>query len=414
MASFCALPALAQVALPQPATASELTQQPPCRIDHIEIRGLQWTQRSVVVRELPFQENESIELPQWQLGIARLWNIGLFSRIDARIEQKDLKNTAIFQLEERWTLNPLFSFASGGRAAWLRLGASEANLLGRYVEVSGLYERFQTYNGGMLWIRDPRLFNKRIDLWLGMDYLVRPRPGYADRKLRGFANLSTLLDGDRLRLGISLVVARNFLLSPEEGRPDIAPPTTHAADEISVRLGRVDTERIRQTGSSVELRALQGVTDHAATPVYGQLWFEALVFHTLGTRWNFALRIDAGAQTPLPKFLNFYLGGLGEIRGFLDNSLRADRFALVNAEARFTAYDSMWLAVVPTAFVDGAIGHDLDLDAARLLLSSGLGVRFLVPRFVKTGLRFDAAVPLTQRTCSGICPQLSIGVFQFF
>lgn len=405
---------MAQVELAQTQTEVYAEQSPPCRIDHIEIKGLQWTLAAVVLRELPFHQDESVDLAQWQLGIARLWNIGLFSRIDGRIEQKNGKNTAIFQVEERWTLNPLFSFASGGRAAWLRLGASEANLMGRYIEISGLYERFQSYNGGMLWIRDPRLFNKRIDLWLGMDYLVRPRPGYADRKLRGFANLSTLLDGDRLRLGISLTVARDFLLSPDEGRPDIAPPATHAADEISVRIGRVDTERIRQTGTSLEIRGLQGITDQSATPIYGQLWLEALVFQTFGTRWNFALRLDAGAQSPSPKHLNFYLGGLGEIRGFLDNSVRADRFALANAEARFIAYDAMWLAVVPTAFVDAAIAHDLDVDATRLLVSAGMGVRFLVPRFVKTGLRFDAAVPLTQRTCSGICPQLSIGVFQFF
>ena len=73
--------------------------------------------------------------------------------------------------------------------------------------------------------------------------------------------------------------------------------------------------------------------------------------------------------------------------------------------------------MVPTAFVDAALARD-DTKGATALASTGLGVRLLVPRFVRTGLRIDIAQPLTGINCpaatAGFCPGLNIGVFQFF
>jgi hypothetical protein len=76
------------------------------------------------------------------------------------------------------------------------------------------------------------------------------------------------------------------------------------------------------------------------------------------------------------------------------------------------AWDWTWLAVVPTVFADmAALAQGQDV---RGLASLGGGVRLLIPRFVRSGLRLDVAWPLTQQADGSSGPGASIGVFQFF
>jgi hypothetical protein len=64
---------------------------------------------------------------------------------------------------------------------------------------------------------------------------------------------------------------------------------------------------------------------------------------------------------------------------------------------------------MPTGFVDGMVWRTEE-GARRGALSGGLGVRFLIPKFVGTGLRLDAAVPVE----SPFKVSPSFGVYQFF
>jgi outer membrane protein assembly factor BamA len=113
-------------------------------------------------------------------------------------------------------------------------------------------------------------------------------------------------------------------------------------------------------------------------------------------------------STDAPTELKYYLGGLDFIRGYADSLVRTQRFALVNAELRGVIFDSMWFAVMGAVFVDGALSDDG--RALTPLLSAGGGLRLLVPRLVKTGIRADVAVTLTGRPAPGF----SFGVYQFF
>jgi hypothetical protein len=98
------------------------------------------------------------------------------------------------------------------------------------------------------------------------------------------------------------------------------------------------------------------------------------------------------------------------VRGYDDSTLRTEQFALANVELRGVVFDSTWFAAVPAVFVDGAIART-EQFGSRTLLSTGLGVRLLIPKMLRTGLRADLAVTLV-----GGQPQVgfSFGVFQFF
>lgn len=380
----------------------------PQRIDSIEVKGVSWTKEFVVLRELPWRAGEVVSREDWELGTTRLWNIDLFSRIDARLEERDGKVVAIYDIEERFSLNPLFSFGIGGGRWWFRVGANDVNWFGRFLEWGVRYERFDIYNGGQGWLRDPRLFNKRLIGLVQVDYLFRPRPEYVRRRLGGTLDLSGELN-DVTRTGLKLEVFYDQYLNPLEGPPVLPPELVAGQLTWFQRLGRVDTVRLRQTGWSFELRETFGVASSGPERVYLQLFMELLWFKLLGERFNIAVRAQGGLSTDAPTELRFQLGGLDLIRGYADSLVRTQRFALANIEARGIIFDTMWVALMAAAFVDGALAETTNAQVTPLF-SVGGGLRLLSPRLVKTGIRADVAVTLTGRPAVG----LSFGVYQFF
>jgi outer membrane protein assembly factor BamA len=390
-------------------TQADAPEAWPRRIDAIEVKGVSWTKEFVVLRELPWKAGELVSEEHWQLGTTRLWNTDLFSRIDAVIEARDDGRTvAVLTIEERFSLNPLFSFGIGGGRWWFRVGANDVNWFGRYLEWGVRYERFDIYNGGQGWLRDPRLFNKRLIGLVQVDYLFRPRPEYTRRRLAGTVDLSGELN-DVTRTGLKLEVFYDQYLNPLEGTAVLPPELVAGQLTWFQRIGRVDTVRLRQTGWSFELRETFGVASSGPSTLYAQLFMELLWFKLLGERFNLAVRSQAGLTTDAPTELLFYLGGLDLVRGYADSVLRAHKFALVNGEARGVIFDTMWVALMAAVFVDGALAEVVP-GTVTPLFSLGGGLRLLSPRLVKTGIRADVAVTLTGRPAVGF----SFGVYQFF
>ncbi len=414
----------APLALPATATTTVAEAALPCRIDDLDVAGLWRTEPDLVRGELPWRPGQVVDRAAWDLGLARLWNTGLFSKVSAtRKALPDGRVVALLHLEERWTINLLFSFQaaaqkSTGNSAWWAAGLSDLNLGGRYIEAAASYEQFDAFGGGLALLRAHRFLGRRMDASAQWEWLVRPRPGFADRRMRVRLESNQLLADDRVRVGGRLDLQQDALFDATGTGAPLLPSSRSALVDVGARVGRVDIVRVRQAGASVEVRPAVGVATAGGDPAaYAHLWAQALWYGLYGPRWNLAVRGQVGAQTTAPAQLRYFLGGLSEVRGVRDSYLRVDRFALVNAEARFTAYDATWLAVVPTAFVDAAFARD-EVRGAALLASCGLGVRLLVPRFVRTGVRLDAALPLAGIPCGagagGLCPGLSAGVFQFF
>lgn len=391
----------------------------PVVVEHIEILGLTRTDPEVVFRELPFDVGQRVEQEAWDFAITRLWNLDIFTKVGADIVRRDGKVIAIFTLEERWTLNPLFAFGAGSGVAWIRGGATDTNLLGRFVEVGAQYQRFTHFNGFQAWVRDPRFLGKHIDWLLLADQLVRPRGDFADRRLRFTTDLSWLGWRDALRLGGRVDVMRTTFIPADGSEPPAnAPQDWAVAYSLAGTLGRVDTVRIRQEGLSVEVRASLIATappSLALSSDFGRLWLQSVAFLSAGERWNFAARVQAGIQGAAPRQLRFYLGGLDEVRGYRDNFAATSRYAFANLETRFIALDSTWIALQPALFVDGGVAAS-ETGSARPMLSGGGGVRILFPWMVDSGLRIDVAVPLANG-CAGtksFCPDVSLGVYQYF
>jgi len=140
------------------------------------------------------------------------------------------------------------------------------------------------------------------------------------------------------------------------------------------------------------------------------------VVRMVGDSWTFAWRSQAGAQSSSQPEYHYFLGGLDLIRGFEDNYIETQLFALINLEVRVIVFDSTWLAIQPAAFIDGAIARAETGDAVGAL-STGVGVRFLVPKLVHSGFHADVAWPLVPFTPPSRVvnrTSLNLGLYEFF
>lgn len=364
----------------------------PARIDRIRVEGLVRTKPFVVRRELGFAEGDVLTQPMFDLAVARLWNTTIFAHVDASVVREGGETVFVVLLEDRWTLNPLFGFGSGGHAFYVRFGAADNNVAGRFLEVQAQYQNFDGFHGGQAIFHDPRLLDERLDLTVQVDRLVRPRPGFSDQRTEGVVELARLALEDRLRFGVRVSSFSSRFLPPLDGAPFYPDESDTFLVEPSLRIGRVDTVRLRQKGASLELRPGLGFTS-ADPNRYAQTTAELLAFAMLGERWNLALRVHGANVTRVPAHLEVYAGGLDLLRGFPDNYVRTRALSLANVELRLVAFDSTWVALMPVAFVDGALACSPKGPAGGAL-SVGGGLRVLIPKFVGTGLRVDLAIPL--------------------
>lgn len=407
------LPARAEAEADKSEANNEIEVAPdvalPARLDAIEVRGLIRTQEFVVLRELGFEAGQVVGRAALDLAIKRLWNTTIFSKVRGRVERRAGRTVLALDLEDRWTLNPLLGYGSGGNAFFFRIGAADNNVAGRFLEAQAQYQFFDGFHGGQVILRDPRLFHRRMELTVQLERLVRPRPRFSDQRTLGAVELSRLFLSDRVRVGLRASVFADRFLPPLEPPADLPAPTETALFEPSFRVGRVDTVRLRQTGATLELKPGLGLPVGGPGSQFAQGQLEALLFALVGSRANVAVRVRAAGVSQVPRHLLVYAGGLDLVRGFPDNHAAARALALANVELRVVAFDSTWFAVMPTGFVDGMVWRTEE-GARRGALSGGLGVRLLIPKFVGTGLRLDAAVPVE----SPFKVSPSFGVYQFF
>ena len=421
------------VRIPQPG---DVVPTFPAHIDEIRIEGLVRTAPWVVRRELGFAEGDVVTKEAFDLAVTRLWNTSIFAHVEGHIEGPSSPRLgrpyaiAVLRLEDRWTLNPLFRFGAGGDAFFFRLGAADNNVAGRFLEAQAQYEYFDGFHGGQVVLRDPRLLDRRIDLTVQVDRLVRPRWGFSDQRTQGAVEVGSLFEQDRIRLSLRASAFADRFLAPLEGPRFYPAGTETVVLEPGLRVGRVDTVRLRQRGASLELRPSLGLTTSEVADAYAGATLDGLGFVTLGARWNLAVRGRVASTGPVPPHLMLYAGGLDLVRGFPDNYVRTRALALANVELRLVAFDSTWVALVPTVFAD-AIAARAPSGEVGSAASVGGGLRVLVPKFVGTGLRADLAVPVhaslravrepDQARFGPVTPeaavgrvQPSVGVFQFF
>jgi hypothetical protein len=388
----------------------------PTRVDEVRIEGRWISKDSTVRRELTFSPGAQVTPEAWDLFLARLWNLRIFSRVELDLEREGERNIAVVRLEDSLPLAPILYFQFGGGQFFLWAGASHVNVLGRALEVFGYYQRFGPLNGFHVHVMDPRLLNTRTVGQLDAEWLARPRPDFLQRRAAVRIRLEGSPPGrsdDQVRVGLRLEGASDEFTS--RGDPTAVPPPSRGARVAPyARFGRLDTDRLRFARGFLEVSASLGVTDDPGSRVWNQLELEGQWFIKVGRLFNVASRLKAGLSHDARAQDRFYLGGLDLVRGYQDSEIQAVRYLAVNAELRLVAFDSTWFAVMPVAFVDGGLAQR-DSGATAALAGLGMGLRLLIPRIPMYGARIELALPLVRGSLTpSLQPGLNFGIWHFF
>lgn len=393
----------------------------PTRIDEVRVSGLWFTREATVLREMPFHLGDEVTPELWDLYETRMWNLGIFSRVNLTLTQENGRNVAMVKIEDRFPIGPVIRANFGGGAFFFWLGIAHVNLFGRALEGKVFYERFGTQNGFHVHVLDPRLFNERVTGMLEVEWLSRPQPEFIIRRAAVRATLEVnapKVITDILRLGVRLegnsdeLFAQPGAVNPVN--PMVPPNSRGLLVGPYARFGRLDVDRLRLSNGFVELHSDFVATTDPSFPLAAILSFEGQYFWKLGSRFNIGTRVLAGLERGARPQDRLYIGGLDKVRAYGYSEIRAQQYSTANVEVRFVAFDSMWFAAMPIAFVDSGLTRR-DTGEFQPLLSAGAGIRLMVPRLYRFGARFEVGVPLVgTRVTPAFHPGINFGVWHFF
>jgi hypothetical protein len=391
------------------AASDEVDATLPGTLRTLRILGLESTREHVVRRELGWREGEAVDAHAWSLGLTRLWNTVLFSRVTAR---RVPVGPGVFDAEvrvtENFTIFPIFTGTATQDILWVRAGMMNLNLFGTFREVGGSVERFNDQVGGDLYFREPRLGDERVELFVQASRLARPRPGFTLLRSLGRVEVSKLFADDRVRSGLRVEGGYDGYAEPLRGEPVGQPSDPYALVAAPTRFGRLDRKRVTYEGETLDVVPSLAWTT-GPSGVFTALSADARVFRRWPGNVNAVLRVlGAATGASTDNFLP-YVGGTETVRGYPDSWAHGSRYAATNAELRWSALEWEYLVIMPTAFFDAAVVDDARAER-RAMASAGAGVRFILPNFAAAGVRVDVAAPLT----GAFGPGLSLGAYQFF
>ncbi|MFU8804418.1 MAG: BamA/TamA family outer membrane protein [Bradymonadaceae bacterium] len=414
------------------------------RVDAILIEGLLRTRRQVVERELLFVEGDIATIEEVEESVQRLRNTGLFrvveyELVDRRVQAYDegvqspleLNESRVLRVtvDERWTIMPNFRFSRGGDSFQFIVGLQDANLLGSYLQLGGQYARLGDANSFALWFRNPRFLNERLILSLDVSYGNRTFTLYDREGLREggftrnrrFVGMSLEREWLRwLRSGLHLSLMGDeysyaFISEPmqelQESSSGLPDPSNALNFALSSRIGRVDYDSYRMSGTQLNLRLTQSLDLGGLVAQYTQAEAYLFRYWTLPLKSTFGVRLGLGTTSSRETHHLFYAGGLDAVRGTYDMRFRGPYFSLVNTELRVPSLDTAWVVVQHVFFADtvGVSPYPNELFQISAA-SAGVGLRIISPKIYGFIMRFDYAFSI--HNAEG--PGLSYGAGQFF
>lgn len=381
----------------------------------IELEGNRYTRESVIRDGLvsrvgePYTEQSAIK------DYRRLFQLGVFTRVQFRTEPAEEGITLITSMDEVSPYLPTISFAISQENG-LEIGPSfsSPNLFGRTTK-SSVYARFGGANNFGIRFRDPW----RVDRdWIGCCYDLQFFRRQRTNQLDEFEEVS-----DELFLQYLLTVSERFRVGPRftyialrakedslGNRPDVVldPDGTDNIPGLGI-MAEYDTRDLviyPTTGWYIGLDALQhggflgGASDYFRTNLDIRRYFQLA-----GSRHSLALYSlltltsgQVGVEVPIHQ--DYHIGGTNSVRGWpLDSR---------NGQNQWLNTVEYWWKLIPRTayqvwFIKWSMGLQLaafaDLGTAwnaaeeyedHWIAGAGLGARLVIPQAVM--IRFDLAI----------------------
>ncbi len=177
----------------------------PVRIDHAAVEGNKITAADVILREIPFTFPAVLSAADLTLVQNKVQNLGLFNRVELRVDERDGQAVLTVIVTESWYLfpSPLFSISDRD---WSKLSyglqVTDANFRGRN-------ERLRV--GGSFGYNPSYFLNYSIP-WIGERQRLSLNIGISRR-----ANENRIFDFQEDRLGFNLGLGKRLSLELETG-----------------------------------------------------------------------------------------------------------------------------------------------------------------------------------------------------
>lgn len=397
-----------------------------------ETVGNKKTHQQVIDNELKDLKNAAVDDKLVVEVKRRLWNLRIFSKVKIEIvSDKKL----IIKVEERWTLIPIAKATSGGGTTYFALGAYDINSFGINTELGAQYEQLNNRNAGVVWIRKPQFLHNR-NLKFGADL-------WSINRIRYFFQDDSELDGaftlerkrmnsfveykwneDFMTLGFQLDYHQDetsdFGLDDELIEQNSA--NDYDPDESLIStwyglyylLGRLDYKNYLISGKQLKLTSFLVSISESSERYLTDSQIKFSYYKIFQDNLNFACQFVYN-QTNLEQIqYQKYIGGFAEVRGYMDGQYYDKANWQNNIEQRFDLIEKSYGVLQGVVFTDqakeGSDFKNITESKSEVLLSSGVGVRFISPKIYRFVGRLDYAQTHTRNASRGI----SFGIQQFF
>jgi len=395
----------------------------------LKIQGNTKTQPEVIKKEIAdIRSNKLSEKVIAEIK-RRVWNLRLFTSVEVR---QDAPDKVLIDVSERWTLIPIVKLAGGGGSSYIAVGAYDINSFGTNTELGAQYENLNGRSAGVMWFRKPQFLADR-NLIFGMDFWKINRVRYLYTR-QGDDDGAFTLERDRVnafvekkwssdffKLGFAIDYHSDRISEFGLSDDELAQNTLNgfAPNEESINLWKTlyfNVGRLNYINYLVDGQQVSLTTSHidssSKDKSSGSLKYN--FYHLFENRHNFAFQALVSRTNFGRLQYQNYIGGLSEVRGYLDGQFFDRAFIQTNIEHRFDLFENRYGVVQGAIFSDqakeGKTISKIAKSSDAIMLSSGFGVRLISPKI----FRFVARLDYAQTHTRYIDRSVSFGIQQFF
>ncbi len=386
----------------------------------INIIGNNKTKNSVITSRLLIKPENTYTKYDIDKAQERIKELGIFSSVKLTIKNDELQ----VHVSEKWTTIPILKVSSGGGVSQITTGVFDPNILGNFIEAGAQYQRLEDTNSGVLWLKNPYLYDTSYGFNLQAWKINRLRTKYDQ-----YSEKAKVLDGflhirDKFYLGFTKEYSLNYQselfyeYNNDEFSNDLVPEEAKA---FANKSELPPSTKFHFIGASLDVRdskrnnlfnfyVKKGISK---TTGIKDFYKAALEYKHYSNFKNFTIanRFKLGGTNTDTLQYWTYLGGLDSIRGFADNRFAGRYFWLNNFEIRHTLKESPTWILQSSYFIDIATNVE-DIKALGQIrgASVGAGARLILPKVYRFILRLDYAKPIKKEDGNSV----SLGVQQFF
>ena len=397
-------------------------------VTHLQFEGLKRTKQSHAARFLQTTIGDSLDTLRLLEDAQRLRNLTAFANAEFRLDTTPEGVGVTFKVTENHTFFPIINFGGVRGNFWYQIGFTDANYLGRGMQLTAFYLNNNGRSNFQLYYRLPYLRGSRWGITGNLFRFASEEPFYfpegtatysfENYSIGGTAFYEFELNRHTLEAGGLFFVERHRL---QEGQTP--PPNAPAQLEqpkmlfkIMHRFNRVNYHFFYRSG-------FDNLTRYETVyALQDRTWFHILFSDThyyrrYGNRGNLALRLRLGISTNSNSpFAPFILDSQFNIRGSGNRVDRGTATLTLNAEYRHTLFESNSFAAQLVAFSDfgtwrqpGGTFSDL-INANNFRHFAGGGIRLIYKKAWDAILRVDYGVDLYNEQERGFV----IGLGQYF